>query len=295
MPATSSFDKGAVVEEWADRRFFRPVGLRIARILAPTPITADQVTLLCLVLGLAAGRLCFYPDLRRNVAGVILFVISDIFDSVDGQLARMRGTSTRLGRVLDGMADTLRFVNLYLQLMARAVFAGGSWWLVVPVGFAAGIAHSLQSSVADFIRQAYLHLGEGAGELDLPEDYEDPGSTRGFARIRFILYRRYLARQERLFPDTIALARELRATGMTPELSAACAREQGPLVRQCAWIGQNIRFLLLALLVVPGWPVAFFWVTLVPLSLVAHLLVSRQEHVAAQRLAIVAPELAPAA
>ena len=37
--------KGPVIEEWADRRFFRPVGWWLANTLAPTPISADGVTL----------------------------------------------------------------------------------------------------------------------------------------------------------------------------------------------------------------------------------------------------------
>ena len=37
--------KGAAVEEWVDLRFFRPIGIRIARALLPTGISADQVTL----------------------------------------------------------------------------------------------------------------------------------------------------------------------------------------------------------------------------------------------------------
>ena len=43
---------------------------------------------------------------------------------------------------------------------------------------------------------------------------------------------------------------------------------QLPIVRQCAWIAQNIRFVLIAATIVPGYPMAFFWITLVPMSLV---------------------------
>ena len=39
--------KGPVVEEWADRRFFRPLGWRIATALRPTRISADAVRRIC--------------------------------------------------------------------------------------------------------------------------------------------------------------------------------------------------------------------------------------------------------
>src|SRR5206468_7272187 len=99
-------NKGPVVEEWADRRFFRPAGWRVASALAPTPVSPDAVTLASLIVGLIAGHLFWYSGLWRNAAGVLLFVVSDILDSADGQLARLRGTSTRTGRILDGVSDS---------------------------------------------------------------------------------------------------------------------------------------------------------------------------------------------
>jgi len=56
-PQTDLSHKGRAVEEWADLHFFRPIGIRIARALQPTGISADQVTLWSLVIGLVAGHL----------------------------------------------------------------------------------------------------------------------------------------------------------------------------------------------------------------------------------------------
>ena len=95
--------KGRVVEEWIDLHFFRPLGFRIASRLVPTRVTPDQVTLACLLIGLVGGHLLYYESPALNLLGVALFVVSDIFDSADGQLARIRGTSTRFGRILDGV------------------------------------------------------------------------------------------------------------------------------------------------------------------------------------------------
>src|SRR5207245_11684630 len=86
------------VEESARPRVFRLVGIRMARALQPTGIWADQVTLWALVIALVAGHLFAYQDRWTNVIGFVLFIVSDIFDSADGQLARLRGRSTRFGR-----------------------------------------------------------------------------------------------------------------------------------------------------------------------------------------------------
>src|SRR2546429_6501102 len=55
-PQNDLSHKGDAVEEWADLHFFRPIGIRIARALQPTGISADQVTLWSLVIGLVAGQ-----------------------------------------------------------------------------------------------------------------------------------------------------------------------------------------------------------------------------------------------
>ena len=168
-PPIALADKGDLVEEWADRKFFRPLGYVVCQRLLPTRVTPDQVTVVSLVLGLVAGNLFFYDSRWVNLAGVLLFVVSDIFDSADGQLARTRGTSTPFGRVVDGVSDNLRFINLYLTLIARLVVSGHGWQ-AVGLGVAAGVSHALQSTAVDTIRQAYLYLGAGKGsELDLPE------------------------------------------------------------------------------------------------------------------------------
>src|SRR5206468_11409421 len=109
-PQTDLSHKGRAVEEWADLHCFRPIGIRIARALQQTGISADQVTLWSLVIGLVAGHLFAYQDRWTNVIGFALFIVSDIFDSADGQLARLRGSSTRLGRVLDGTSHSLRLI-----------------------------------------------------------------------------------------------------------------------------------------------------------------------------------------
>jgi phosphatidylglycerophosphate synthase len=281
MPANASFDKGAAIEEWTDTHFFRPIGLRIARVCFPTGISPDHVTLMALVTGLVAGRLCFYADVRLNALGVVMFVVSDIFDSADGQLARMRGTSTRFGKILDGLSDGARFANLYIQLIARLLVAGGAWWLVLPIGVLAGLAHARQSAAVDVIRQLYMYLAEGGGEFNLAEDMDAAPAPTLWSRFQVAFYRNYLDRTSQMLPRSVQLIRRLRDNGQLSSVSAQWAQLQRPVVRQCAWIGQNIRFAILAVTVVPGHPMAFLLVTLVPMSCVLIMIVMTHERRAA--------------
>jgi len=269
--------KGQGVEEWADVHFFRPAGIWVARRLYATPVSPDQVTLICLAVGLVAGHLMVYHSVRLNVLGVALFIVSDVFDSADGQLARLRGTSTRFGRILDGVSDTSRFLNLYIHLMVRLMVDG--WGVsALFLMLAAALSHSFQSAGADFMRQAFLELGEGEGsELDLPGEEPPPNVGSWFRRAVLRGYHDYIRRQARMFAATVALIRRERSQGSDDEFRAAYRGLQQTPITWCALIAQNIRFLLLALTVVPGWTAGFMWLTLGPFNLVLLVLVAVHE------------------
>ena len=266
-PPNDLSHKGRAVEEWVDLHFFRPIGIRIARALLPTGISADQVTLWSLVIGLVAGHLFAYQDPWTNVIGFVLFIVSDIFDSADGQLARLRGTSTRLGRVLDGASDSLRFINLYFHLIYRLIQSGYWWPGAFLLGLAAGLAHTYQSAAVDFVRNAFLSIGVGnKGELDLPEDLERPRAGTLLERFGARLYRDYVVRQAQLFPRSVRLIRLLRRRGVTEEFRAEYRARQEGVLPLCAWLGQNIRFVLLACAGVAAHVSAFLWLEAVWMS-----------------------------
>jgi hypothetical protein len=259
--------KGAAVEEWVDLKFFRPIGIRIARALQRTEVSADQVTLWGIVTGVVAGHLFLYRDPSINLIGFLLFVVSDIFDSADGQLARLRGTSSRLGRTLDGLGDHVRFLSLYVHLAFRMMLAGGHW-----EGFAlamvAMLSHALQSMGVDFVRSAYLSLGEGKDDLDLPEDLRAPVQGSLLERFAAWSYASYVLQQSRLFPRTVQLARSLRRVSATAALRGQYRERQQPLLPICAWLGQNIRFALLGVAGIAGYPSAYLWTEVVAMNFV---------------------------
>jgi len=274
--------KGDEIEEWLDLRFFRPIGARIASALYPTRVTPDQVTLVSLVIGLAAGHLFVYTNPVINALGFVLFIVSDLFDSADGQLARRRGTSTRFGRVLDGLSDTARFGNLGIHLAVRlVVHAGWPWPLAVGLLVTAAISHSAQSSAVDFVRHAYLSLVVGRGsELDIePAAASAHGSWR--QRLLGGVYAVYGRRQARTFPKTTALLRVQHGRPLSAALIGAYRDRTQPLLRLCAWLGQNIRFIILGVTAVAGWPAGLFWVSALPMNALLLLLVAQQERAAA--------------
>jgi CDP-alcohol phosphatidyltransferase len=264
--------KGASVEEWTDVHFFRPAGIRVARALGPTRVSADQVTLAGLVVGMLAGPMLAIANMWLNLAGVALLVASDVLDSADGQLARLRGTSTRLGRVLDGISDMARFLTLYLFLLVRMAHGqgwGASWPAAVLI-LVVIWSHSLQGATVDFVKNVYLEVGGSGGEADLPEDLE-PESRAGGAtlpRLAGRFYGAYVRRQVLMFPASYRLVRSLRRSGRDAALAERYAARQAPLLPVLTLIATNIRFALLAGAVLAGHVTWFLWATAVPMNVV---------------------------
>jgi CDP-alcohol phosphatidyltransferase len=275
--------KGEAIEEWIDLRFFRPAGLRLARALAPTAVTPNQVTVWGMLVGVLAGHLFYYSSRTVNLIGVALFIVSDIFDSADGQLARMRGTSSRLGRLLDGSGDSVRFISLYGHLLVRLLHAEWGWSAVLLIAIA-GWSHSLQSAAVDFVRNAFLEVAEGeGGELDLPED-APAGGASGLSRFGARLYRDYVRRQAFLFSRTVRLVRAVRAGQLSGAVGEAYTQRLRPLLWWCAWLGQNFRFVLLALAAVETRAALLPWITATALNVVLAGIILTQETQAAALL-----------
>jgi phosphatidylglycerophosphate synthase len=109
------------VEEPIDVWVHRPPAYLLARILMPTPVSPNLVTIGSIILGCAAGAAIFVGFRGHlQLAGGLIFS-SAVLDCADGQLARLRKSSSAFGRMLDGVAD----------LVVSTVVVGGGAWLVM--------------------------------------------------------------------------------------------------------------------------------------------------------------------
>lgn len=89
----------------------------IARGLVKIGVSANTVTVVGGLLS-SASALVFFPT-NMLIAGTIVTTILVIFDNLDGQMARMTGTSSKWGAFLDSTMD--RFSD-------SAIFVGLALW-----------------------------------------------------------------------------------------------------------------------------------------------------------------------
>ncbi len=102
-----------VVSRYLNRPLSRPA----ARLLAPTPVTPNAVTVFTLILAIATGGMV---AIGWNIAGGVLIQAVSVIDGVDGELARLKGLSTRFGAVLDAVTD--RYADA-IMLAGMTVYA----------------------------------------------------------------------------------------------------------------------------------------------------------------------------
>ena len=166
--------KSKDTEEWIDVYFTRPIGLVFAILWNKLGIHPNIITIFSIFLGIAAGVMFSYSDLLHNVLGVVLLMFANFCDSTDGQMARLTGKKTLVGRVLDGFSGDIWFFFIYAAICIRLFHRSipGTdiqwhiwiWLLAVVSGI---MSHSPQSSLADYYRQIHLYflMGRKGSEL----------------------------------------------------------------------------------------------------------------------------------
>jgi len=94
----------------------RRVSVPVARLLARTPVSPNQVSVLAALLAGAAALLLVAG---RNIEAGVLIQASSIVDGVDGDLARAKAMATRFGGAFDAVLD--RYAD-------AAIVAGLAWY-----------------------------------------------------------------------------------------------------------------------------------------------------------------------
>ena len=255
-------------EEHIDLYFYRPIGFAWACLAERLGIHPNAITIASIFLGVGAGILFYFSNIWLNLAGMVLLVWANSYDSADGQLARMTGQYSRLGRILDGMAGDLWFITIYIAICLREVVTSPFFmahpWAIWVLGVVAGASHIQQAAMADHYRQLHLFFLKGArgSELEDSRDLEcryreNPGNI--FNRLIMWFYIGYTRRQERFTPAMEALRRKLRehypAGNVPAALSAEFRRDSLPLMKYTNILSFNWRCITLfvSLLVQMPW------------------------------------------
>lgn len=239
--------KSMDTEEHIDLAFYRPMGFAWACLFRKLGVTPNVVTIASIFIGVAAG-ICFYPtNIWINLLGIFLLIWANTYDSCDGQLARLTGQYSPLGRILDGMAGDMWFISIYIAICLRSVHTVGFFeehnWAIWVLGAVAGASHVIQAAVADRYRQFHLFFLKGVNGSELDSSVEVARRYLSLTwKKNFVskaiqyLYFRYTVYQEKVTPQMQKFRMTLRESYENQQVPKNVAEEFRKLsLPLCKW------------------------------------------------------------
>lgn len=117
------------------RKFARPISLFLSRRLAPMGITPNQMTFVCMLIGLIGAPFFLSADPLFQAIGGLLFVAHSVTDGCDGELARLTYTESRFGGLFDFASDNLVHVCVFgCMAWGWHINSGSPWPLYFGMG-----------------------------------------------------------------------------------------------------------------------------------------------------------------
>ena len=290
--------KSSETEDWLDLHVIRPFCYYCAVFFAKLDVHPNTITIWSMIIGAASAWFfaqgSFYYGgtlgLVYNIIGIFLLMWGDIFDCTDGQLARMTGKKSRLGRILDGLAGFAWFFPIYFVLVYRfylhhdlefqwlgienneqnTLIATGVVLVLAAISGLWGLQG--QQRLADYYIQVHLFFqkGEKGSELDnsvrQKEIYEQmPKETPFYERWFQKSYIEYTKKQEDVTPEFQKLMVKLRekygSTDNIPqEVRDEVRRNSLPLMKWNGLLTFNFREFWFFLFCLLDFPVGnFLW------------------------------------
>lgn len=228
------------------------------------------VTLMSIVIGSASAYFFLFDDICYNLIGMLLLIWANWYDCADGQLARMTGKKTLVGRVLDGFAGNVWAFFIYIALLFRmwpewgiTIFILESW-----AGF---YCHSRQCALADYYRNIHLWVALGKEDSELDTSIEQQrrmerlrwNKKEWFEKFYLFFYVRYTRSQERQTPEFQLIKPLLDKLPVDNPIRQQFRKESLPLMPLCNILTFDTRVgvLFFSLLIGHPWIYIIFEIT----------------------------------
>lgn len=189
---------------WYARKIIRRISPYITWLFLRTPITANQITILMIAVGIVASALFALGGSLTTLIGALVLQLFYILDHVDGEIARCRNTCSTTGIYLDRLANyivnPLAFIGitigLYQQFPSLALLIFGliaSWSLLLLDLAGAALAIAVDVSLSKFLTSQELNseiTGRNDENSTLIDDEIKPLVPRFVPSVLFNLVRK---------------------------------------------------------------------------------------------------------
>ena len=157
--------KHAVFDETLTLYILRPIAFVFVKLFYPTSITPNQVSLMTIIVGIISGYLFSRGTVTCFVIAGSLYFFCMVLDCVDGMIARLKNSGTAVGRIIDGFADYLVGISVYIGmgigfekgLINLDFLPINHWWIMI----IAAVSHIFHVMLVDYYRAEFMAHGLG--------------------------------------------------------------------------------------------------------------------------------------
>ena len=157
--------KHIIFDETLTLYILRPIAFVFVKILYPTNVTPNQVSLMTIIVGIISGYLFSRGTVTCFVIAGSLYFFCLVLDCVDGMIARLKKSGTAVGRIVDGFADYLVGISVYVGmgigfdkgLINLDFLPINHWWVMV----IAAASHIFHAMIVDYYRAEFMAHGLG--------------------------------------------------------------------------------------------------------------------------------------
>ena len=271
---------------------YHPLAARLARLLVPTGIAPNAVSVMSLVMLCAATWAFVGLSWPVNaLIGLVFMLAWHVVDGADGDLARMTGRTSATGELVDGVCDYAGNVIMYFAFAFLLDDTLGAWaWLLA---VAAGASHIIQTNHAETQRRTYLWRAYGVPWLRNAAASGD-ALFRGegwFSRLFGFWAIAYVWLSDRMSPSAnpidAALADAAGDPRETQRIRAMVRRASRVSIVLEKGLGANPKTLIIAAAIALGSPLYYFLTTIVALNLLLAVSIVHHRRVEARLAAAV--------
>lgn len=233
----------------------RTPGFLWAKLFEWLHIHPIAVTLASMVLGAASGFFFWFDSLKLNLIGMLMLVWANWLDCADGQLARMTGKKTLIGRILDGFAGDVWFFCIYFFLCARMTEEWGIWiWLLT--AWAGFRCHARQCAIADYYRNIHMWFMPDTQSSELVTSVQEEAKMKAlrwmsgdwFEKLYLFFYIQYTKGQEDQSPrfqQLYRLLQEKYPNGLSLDERMEFTKKSRPLMKYANMLTTDLRVAVL--------------------------------------------------
>jgi phosphatidylglycerophosphate synthase len=148
--------KDIAIEENLDLFIFRPLAFGLVKIIYRFPITPNQLSLSAIFFSVISCILFSFGTKQSFFYAGLFYGLTRILDCSDGMIARLKKNGTPVGRIVDGVADYVNAIIVFIGLgigLTKPEFAFGvnPWILII----AAGVFMAIHVITNDFYKNEF--------------------------------------------------------------------------------------------------------------------------------------------